>query len=241
MSSWFWDDCGSMSDFQKEYVTAFLDGKMPDLINEIRETAEKFDNDVRKSREAPTPTITEEQNKNHTKIPWFLMIRANSLNHWFYWMVGIAANKWLTKTIETVRVPYDPNDPVQLIVPLSWTIITLWFLGNFYLSIQKRFEADNIRKKMLDYQKDDDFYLNFDFYHFGINRGAIIRYLSKNNPGIFYKLIRYPSSVKDNKVAENIILGHVRACPGDAQSALDTFGKSLSAKAHRRLQRYKGR
>ena len=56
--SWFWDDCGGMSDFQQEYVAAFLDGKMPDLMNEIMETAEKFDNDVRKSDIPNTEYIT---------------------------------------------------------------------------------------------------------------------------------------------------------------------------------------
>ena len=50
MSSWFWDDCEGMSDIQKEQLAAFLDGKTPDLMNEIRETAEKFDRDIRKSR-----------------------------------------------------------------------------------------------------------------------------------------------------------------------------------------------
>lgn len=49
MSYWFWDDCGGMSDFQQEYVAAFLDGKMPDLMNEIMETADKFNNDVCKN------------------------------------------------------------------------------------------------------------------------------------------------------------------------------------------------
>ena len=58
MSSWFWDDCGGMSDFQQEYVAAFLDGKMPDLMNEIMETAEKFNNDVRKSDIPNTEYIT---------------------------------------------------------------------------------------------------------------------------------------------------------------------------------------
>ncbi|MBP5485611.1 MAG: hypothetical protein J6Y07_02795 [Alphaproteobacteria bacterium] len=58
MSSWFWDDCGGMSDFQQEYVAAFLDGKMPDLMNEIMETAEKFNNDVCKSDIPNTEYIT---------------------------------------------------------------------------------------------------------------------------------------------------------------------------------------
>ena len=71
----YWDDEDSqgMSDFQKEYIAAFLGGKMPDLMNEIRETAQKFDNDVRKSRHElmqtieKTNEITKEQNKNFTK------------------------------------------------------------------------------------------------------------------------------------------------------------------------------
>ena len=58
MSSWFWNEESTMSDFQQEYVVAFLDGKMPDLMNEIMETAEKFDNDVRKSDIPNTEYIT---------------------------------------------------------------------------------------------------------------------------------------------------------------------------------------
>ena len=49
MSSWFWNEESTMSDFQQEYVAAFLDGKMPDLMNEIMETADKFNNDVCKN------------------------------------------------------------------------------------------------------------------------------------------------------------------------------------------------
>lgn len=58
MSSWFWGEESTMSDFQQEYVAAFLDGKMPDLMNEIMETAEKFNNDVRKSDIPNTEYIT---------------------------------------------------------------------------------------------------------------------------------------------------------------------------------------
>ena len=265
----YWDDEDSqgMSDIQKEYIAALLDGIMPDLMNEIWETAQKFDNDIRKSSglksrypqecekkrdpvvadekkrdpvvaDDKNDEITKEQNKNFTKIPRVLMIRANSLNHWFYWLIGIAANVWLTKTIETVRVPYDPNDPVRLIVPLSWAIITFWGSANLGISCEKTLEADKIRKKMLRYQKGTDDYLDFDFGHFGINRGVIIRYLSKKNPAIFNKLMTNRRSVKDDKVAENIILGHLRNCPGDAQRVLDVFGKSLSNKVLRRVQRY---
>ncbi len=58
MSSWFWDEESTMSDFQQEYVAAFLDGKMPDLMNEIMETADKFNNDVCKSDIPNTEYIT---------------------------------------------------------------------------------------------------------------------------------------------------------------------------------------
>ncbi len=332
MSSWFWDDCEGMSDFQKEYVAALLDGKEPDLMNEIRETAEKFDRDIRKSRgesvesnattksywfapdddsdrgliyfserkipflfefdknfeksnnymrksckksfksdtsvgTTPLPSgiiieekidglsnenntaqptkktdeITEEQNKKFTKIPWILM-RANSLKSWCYWLVGAAANAGLTKFIETARAPYNPNDPVQLIVPLSWCVIVFWALANSYFDCQQYFEVDNIRKKMLKYKENMDDSLSFDdIGGYGINRGAIVRYLSKKNPEIFDRMITTPASVKDDKITENIMLGHVRACPTDAQRALDTFGKSLSTKVSRRVQRYNNR
>ena len=344
MSSWFWDDCEGMSDIQKEQLAALLDGKDPDLMNEIRETAEKFDRDIRESRgesvesnattksywfapdddsdrgliyfserkipflyefEKPnnymrnsrkksfkndvaagttplpsgiiieekidglsnenntaqptkktdglsnendtaqptkkTDEITEEQNKKFTKIPWILM-RANSLKRWCYWLVGAAANAGLTKFIETARAPYNPNDPVQLIVPLSWCVIVFWALANSYFDCQQYFEVDNIRKKMLKYKENMDDSLSFDdIGGYGINRGAIVRYLSKKNPEIFDRMITTPASVKDDKITENIMLGHVRACPTDAQRAFDTFGKSLSAKVHRRIQRYNAR
>jgi len=245
MSSWFWDDCEGMSDIQKEQLAALLDGKEPDLMNEIRETAEKFDRDIRESRgENVTKPINNEITKeeNFTKIPWFLMMRANFLKNWRYWLVGTAANVELTKFIETARAPYDPNDIVRLIVPLSWCVIVFWALANLYFDCQQYFEVDNIRKKMLKYKENMDDSLSFDdIGGYGINRGAIVRYLSKKNPEIFDRMITTPASVKDDKITENIILGHLRSCPGDAQRAFDTFGKSLSAKVSRRVQRYNNR
>ena len=70
----------------------------------------------------------------------------------------------------------------------------------------------------------------------------VIRHIAKHNPGIFDKLIQDPYSITDGKIAENILLGHLKSHPVDAQKILDVFNiETMPNKLRRRATIYANR
>ena len=68
----------------------------------------------------------------------------------------------------------------------------------------------------------------------------LVQHISKYNPGLFDKMMQNPDSVADIKVAENIILGHLKSHPDAAQKILDAFPRkeTFPKKLYSRLDRY---
>ena len=199
--------------------------------DEQQEEKRKAD-EARKRENAARKAIREEKRKN--KIPAFLVIRGGALNTLIVGLIGAAGLTAILINRYCIKK--------ELLAPLLLLASCMTVVGLGLTPRVGENKIDEIKRVMEFVNGQTDKYLQ--------NKGIldmqatkmhlmVLPYVVKQKPGIFDTFIKYPKSVTDMKIAESILLTHLKSHPDDAQKILDIFNaESLPEKLYRRANRY---
>lgn len=176
--------------------------------------------------------------KRAESLPPFLMVRAGLLNQWVWSLIAGGAFVRLGINEEKLGHP-------ELFIGLSGFLFTLTLVWAIYATPQIK---EMLKKDIWTIRLETNKYMDLPNYQidltYKINSDRLARilvqHISKYNPGLFDKMMQNPDSVADIKVAENIILGHLKSHPDAAQKILDAFPRkeTFPKKLYSRLDRY---
>ena len=177
-------------------------------------------NNAEKLSKTENKKVAREQ-KLKNALPPFLMVRAGVYNH-IWWCALLALGGIAATQIPTAT----PTEDV-----IKFLLIGLCFgisIGAFAPIAEDKERKvkpciKQIKEALHAYADGKTAKLAIVDNEYKRMTAALIRYLAKNNPNIFANMIKNPASVDDMKIAEQIIRGHIKSHPEDAQVALDRF------------------
>ena len=184
--------------------------------------------ETRKREQAARKAGREENRKN--KIPAFLVIRGGALNMLIVGLIGLAGTTLVTN--------YDYMEKSD-VLPMMLLVVSI------YLSIL----GLGVAPAKICIIKDVLKFVNEQVDNYLQNKGSlnmratkmrlmVLPYVVKQKPSIFDTFIEYPKSITDMKIAESILLAHLKSHPDDAQKILDTFNaESMPKRLYRRVKR----
>ena len=177
--------------------------------------------------------------KRAESLPPFLMVRSGLLNQWVWPLISCiplalcGINQ--EKLSEPARAVFSGISAFFVCMAFGWSIyitprVNKWMKGDIF----------QIRNATSRYLKESDYQLDLtDQINCEKLERILIQYISKYNPGLFDKMMQNPESVTDINVAQNIILGHLKKHPFDAQKILDTFDiETMPKQVQRKVNRY---
>ena len=187
---------------------------------------------ARAQKRADRKAEREEKRKN--KIPAFLVIRGGALNMLIVGLIGAAGLATLL-----AKKDYVGENLWLFLMSVS---VCLTSIGLEVAPYSSEKQLHKIRNNIKDLNDQADEYVGL---HGTWDIAAskmhlmVLPYVVKQKPGIFDIFIKYPKSISDMKIAESILLTHLKSHPDDAQKVLDTFNaESLPKKLYRRANRY---
>lgn len=179
------------------------------------------------------------EEKRANSLPPFLMVRSGLLNQWVWPLISCiplalcGINQ--EKLSEPARAVCSGISAFFVCMAFGWSIyitprVNKWMKGDIF----------QIRNATSRYLKESDYQLDLtDQINCEKLERILIQYISKYNPGLFDKMMQNPESVTDINVAQNIILGHLKKHPFDAQKILDTFDiETMPKQVQRKVNRY---
>ena len=183
--------------------------------------------ETRKREQAVRKARREENRKN--KIPAFLVIRGGALNMLIVGLIGLAGTTLVTN--------YDYMEKSD-VLPMMLLVVSI------YLSLL----GLGVVPAKICIIKDVLKFVNEQVDNYLQNKGSlnmratkmrlmVLPYVVKQKPSIFDTFIKYPKSITDMKIAESILLAHLKSHPDDAQKILDTFNAESMPKLYRRVKR----
>lgn len=184
--------------------------------------------ETRKREQAARKAGREENRKN--KIPAFLVIRGGALNMLIVGLIGLAGTTLVTN--------YDYMEKSD-VLPMMLLVVSI------YLSLL----GLGVAPAKICIIKDVLKFVNEQVDNYLQNKGSlnmratkkrlmVLPYVVKQKPSIFGTFIKYPKSITDMKIAESILLAHLKSHPDDAQKILDTFNaESMPKRLYRRVKR----
>ena len=184
--------------------------------------------ETRKREQAARKAGREENRKN--KIPTFLVIRGGALNMLIVGLIGLAGTTLVTN--------YDYMEKSD-VLPMMLLVVSI------YLSLL----GLGVAPAKICIIKDVLKFVNEQVDNYLQNKGSlnmratkmrlmVLPYVVKQKPSIFDTFIEYPKSITDMKIAESILLAHLKSHPDDAQKILDTFNaESMPKRLYRRVKR----
>ena len=187
--------------------------------------------ETRKREQAARKAGREENRKN--KIPAFLVIRGGALNMLIVGLIGLAGTTLVTN--------YDYMEKSD-VLPMMLLVVSI------YLSLL----GLGVAPAKICIIKDVLKFVNEQVDNYLQNKGSlnmratkmrlmVLPYVVKQKPSIFDTFIKYPKSITDMKIAESILLAHLKSHPDDAQKILDTFNtfnaESMPKRLYRRVKR----
>lgn len=166
--------------------------------------------------------------KRKTSLPPFLAVRAGG---WLVYALELAA--FVTGGALYKAGGNAKNIAAVLVISLIISEAVL-----IAHSEKARDQAKQIQRDLELYVKDNHLSLP--------NRDApkklkqiVVRHISKNNPEIFNKMLNKPNTVHDINLATDIILGHLKSNPEDANLVLRAFQEaSMPQHLVKKLKRY---
>ena len=211
------------------YNTEHERQKKQERINKNQEKAKKA-SEQRKARDK----------KRAESLPPFLMVRSGLLNQWAWALIPAAIFVGLGINQDKLKYPELVSGSLAFLVCLTcgWAVyshpmIKTWLKEDIW----------EIRTATSRYLIEPDYQLNLtDKINNQKLARILIQHISRYNPGLFDKMIANPESVIDMNAAQNIILGHLKAHPDDAQKILDTFNiETMPQKVQRKATLYANR
>ncbi len=184
--------------------------------------------ETRKREQAARKAGREENRKN--KIPAFLVIRGGALNMLIVGLIGLAGTTLVTN--------YDYMEKSD-VMPMMLLVVSI------YLSLL----GLGVVPAKICIIKDVLKFVNEQVDNYLQNKGSlnmratkmrlmVLPYVVKQKPSIFDTFIKYPKSITDMKIAESILLAHLKSHPDDTQKILDTFNaESMPKRLYRRVKR----
>lgn len=174
---------------------------------------------------------------NKYKLPPFLMIRAGVLRPIIPAIIG-AGLTGLMLTNENYKMGKCGEFLLSASI-LVFATCACW--GKYAVEHKKnqmKERANNINDAAKIYIRDGVLKINSDD-KFNL---LVLQNIAKHNPGIFDKFMQNPNSITDKKIAENILFGHLKSHPVDAQKILDVFNiETMPNKLRRRATIYANR
>lgn len=175
--------------------------------------------------------------KNKYKLPPFLMIRAGALRPLIPAIIGAGLT-----SILLVNENYKKGKCGEFLLfagIIMFATCACW--GKYAVEHkidQMKERANNINDAAKIYIRDGVLKIDTND-KFNL---MVLQYIAKHNPGVFDKFMQKPTSITDEKIAEKILLGHLKSHPMDAQKVLDVFNtKTLPNKLRRRATIYANR
>ena len=177
------------------------------------------------------------EEKRANSLPPFLMVRSGLLNQWLWTLIPTAAFVGFGINEDKLKYPELVSGGLAFLVCLTygWCIyshpmIKTWLKEDIW----------EIRTATNKYLHEPNCQLDLtDKINSQKLERILVQHISKHNPGIFDKMMMNPESVTDINVAQNIILGHLKKHPADAQKILDTFDiETMPTKVQRKVNRY---
>ena len=207
----------------------------------IKQEQERINKNQEKARKASKQKKAREE-KRRNSLPPFLMVRSGLLNQWVWPLISCiplalcGINQ--EKLSEPARAICSGISAFFVCMAFGWSIYTT--------PMVKKWMKDDIweiRMATSRYLKESDYQLDLtDQINCEKLEKILIQYISKYNPGLFDKMMMNPESVTDINVAKNIILGHLKKHPADAQKILDTFDiETMPQKVQRKATLYANR
>lgn len=202
----------------------------------VKQEQERVARAMEKADKAEAKRVARER-KRAESLPPFLMVRAGLLNQWVWPLISGGAFVGLGINEKKLEHP-------ELLLGATGFLFFLTFMWALYVTpkIQERLKNDmrNIRQEILRYMHSPDYQIDLTDKIFSDKLARIlVQHISKYNPGLFDKMMQNPDSVADIKMAENIILGHLKSHPDAAQKILDTFDiETMPKKLRRKLNLY---
>lgn len=121
-------------------------------------------------------------------------------------------------------------------------IVSGWLLKMLSESEYALFQSDveTIKDSFALYCGENDNALNIMGIIYSHRVAKImIEYVVKYNPGIFDKMIKNPETVTDPETQSNIIAGHLKEHPSDAQKVIENFKRGdIDPRVYNRAARY---
>ena len=185
--------------------------------------------ETRKREQAARKAGREENRKN--KIPAFLVIRGGALNMLIVGLIGLAGTTLVTN--------YDYMEKSD-VLPMMLLVVSIY---SSILGLGVAPAKICIIKDVLKFVNEqvDNYLQNKGSLNMRATkmRLMVLPYVVKQKPSIFDTFIEYPKSITDMKIAESILLAHLKSHPDDAQKILDTFNaESMPKRLYRRVKRY---
>ena len=163
----------------------------------------------------------QKEEKRRNSLPPFLMIRAGLLRAWYPWLLLQSA---LIYELENPEMQNQNTMNVVMVLLAASVTVGLRYCpktSNTMLS-----EVNKIQSSLNAYMNDNfwshKLSTTADIKHKKLSR-ILTQHISKNNHEIFDKMMKNPESVADIETATNIILGHLKAKPQDAEKVWQAF------------------
>ena len=193
---------------------------------------ERITENQKRADEAASKRKAKEQ-KRRNSLPPFLMIRSGLLNQWV-WLVILG--------IPLIPCGLNEEKFKYPIIVLSFLCYLAFMWACFYTDKTKplmEIDICVIRNAISKYMLVSDYQLDLtDKISCERLAKILIQHISKYDSGLFNKMMANPESVVNMNVASNIILGHLKAHPDDAQKVLDTFDiETMPKKLYQQLKR----
>ncbi|MBO4700783.1 MAG: hypothetical protein J5620_03490 [Alphaproteobacteria bacterium] len=202
----------------------------------VQQEQERVAKALEKATKAEAQRVARDK-KRAESLPPFLMVRSGLLNQWLWTLIPTAAFVGFGINEDKLKYPELVSGGLAFLVCLTygWCIyshpmIKTWLKEDIW----------EIRTATSRYLIEPDYQLDLtDKINNQKLERILVQHISKHNPGIFDKMMMNPESVTDINVAQNIILGHLKKHPADAQKILDTFDiETMPTKVQRKVNRY---
>jgi len=163
----------------------------------------------------------QKEEKRRNSLPPFLMVRAGLLRAWYPWLLLQSALIY-----ELAKPEMQNQNTMKVTMVLLAVSVTVGLRHcpktfNTMLS-----EVNLIKTRFAEYMDDNrqprPLSTTADIKHKKLSR-ILTQHISKNNHEIFKKMMEKPESVADIETATNIILGHLKAKPQDAEKVWQAF------------------
>lgn len=178
---------------------------------------------------------------NNFKLPPFLMIRSGVANEMLaFWFSLTVIFEVVNKYIDNAHFNGDALYVVKFMLYIAW-ILSVFSTTPFYSTKRKNMEqvATKIVDDIKQFATGKSEKLNLDAGSYPKMMMRIIKYIAKNNPVLFDKLMQDPNSVPNSKVFNTIITEYVRKNSHYARKVLDKISRDyLDTKTYNMLIRY---